>query len=265
MLKQRIITGIILAIAFLGLLQWGGTPFALLIMALAVIGLYEFMRIHGYPAFGLAGWLGYIAIALICFPWFTVESIGELPTERFIWLFLFGLLALTVISKNKIDIKQAAVVLIGVLYIGIGFRYMTVFRLEEGLWWAYLIFGCTWITDIGAYFTGRAIGRHPLWPTISPNKTIEGALGGVFFSIALAMLLARFLPDAVGLGQAALIGLVISIAGQFGDLIQSAYKRVHNVKDSGTIFPGHGGVLDRCDSWLIVFPILSIVLGMMGG
>lgn len=264
-MKQRIITGIILAIIFLGLLQWGGIPFALLIIALAVVGLYEFMRMHGYSAFGPAGWVGYMAIALICFPWFTVESIGVLPAERFVWLILFVLLSLTVISKNKIDIKQVAVVLIGTLYIGIGFRYMTVFRLEQGVWWAYLIFGCTWITDIGAYFTGWAIGRRPLWPAISPKKTIEGALGGVIFSIALAMLLAGYLPDSIGLGQAALIGLVISIAGQFGDLIQSAYKRVHNVKDSGTIFPGHGGVLDRCDSWLIVFPLLYFVLDIIGG
>ncbi|MOA34727.1 Phosphatidate cytidylyltransferase [compost metagenome] len=129
---------------------------------------------------------------------------------------------------------------------------------QHGLFWTFLSFCCIWASDIGAYFVGRAIGKNKLWPSISPNKTVEGALGGVFMSLVVSVLFALFAPELVSVPKALLIGLLAAVAGQFGDLIQSAYKRVRDIKDTGKLLPGHGGVLDRCDSWLIVFPLLSL-------
>jgi phosphatidate cytidylyltransferase len=259
-LKQRITTGVILAIGFLGLLQWGGIPYVILMMGLAVIGLFEFLRMHGYRLNDSAGVLGAAAILALVFPWSEYGSLRLPAGWGLIWLFLTLLLSLTVLSRNRIEIRQIAVVIVGVLYIGFGFRSMTFIRLEEGVWWAYLIFTCTWASDTGAYFSGRWFGRRPLLPAISPKKTVEGSVGGILCAVALAVIYALFAPIPLGIGQAALLGCVIAIAGQWGDLIQSAYKRVNRVKDSGVIFPGHGGVLDRCDSWLIVFPLIHFIL-----
>src|SRR5690606_26802543 len=99
------------------------------------------------------------------------------------------LLGITVISKNKKTLDHAALVMLGAVYIGIGFQAMINVRMIEdhGLFWTFLSFGCIWASDIGAYFTGRAIGKHKLWPTISPNKTIEGAAGGILLAIIVAV------------------------------------------------------------------------------
>src|SRR5262249_22809823 len=117
---------------------------------------------------------------------------------------------------------------------------------------------CNVASDAGAYFVGKAMGRHKLWPSISPNKTIEGSVGGVVLSIITALIFAICAPSIIDIPKALLIGLIVAVAGQLGDLIQSAYKRVRNIKDSGSILPGHGGVLDRFDSWIIVFPLLIL-------
>ncbi|HIW31267.1 MAG TPA: phosphatidate cytidylyltransferase, partial [Candidatus Paenibacillus intestinavium] len=162
--------------------------------------------------------------------------------------------------KNKYTIDEVAVSFLGTVYIGIGFASMIDVRLLEqyGLWWSILAFCVIWASDIGAYFSGRAFGKHKLWPLISPNKTIEGAIGGVVCSVIVAVIFALFAPDLIEMWRAILIGIVAAVAGQFGDLIQSAYKRVRGIKDMGNIMPGHGGIIDRTDSWIIVFPILVL-------
>lgn len=259
-MKNRIITGIVMAIGFLGLLRWGGIPFALLIMAMALIGLYEFIRMHGYRVYDAAGWIGSAAMIGLTFPWYALDGVRVPPMESLTWVFIFLLFSVTVLSANRINVRQVSIITIGVLYIGIGFRCMTFFRLEYGILWSFFLFVCTWISDIGAYFVGMAFGRRPLWPAISPKKTVEGSLGGIACTVLFAVLYSFLFPDFMHWPQAALLGLIISLLGQWGDLIQSAYKRVNQVKDSGTIFPGHGGVLDRCDSWLIVFPAVHLIL-----
>lgn len=261
-MKQRIITGVVLAAGFITLLVVGSLPFSLLIMALALIGMYEFLRLHGYRTFDPAGWIAFLAIVYLTFP-LPHQFIPILTFSDVIWLIMLLLLIVTVISKNKIHIKHVAIVLMGIIYIGFGFHDMMTIRIDYGLMWSTLIFGCTILSDSGAYFTGLVMGRNLLWPSISPKKTIEGALGGIGFSVVFAVLFSWLVLHELGGIEAAVIGAVIAIAGQIGDLIQSAYKRIHGMKDAGTIFPGHGGVLDRCDSWLIVFPLMHLILTIM--
>src|SRR5690606_2557638 len=119
-----------------------------------------------------------------------------------------------------------------------------------------LAFCAIWASDIGAYFAGRTFGKRKLWPLISPNKTIEGAVGGILSSIIIGALFSVIFVNIISPLIGILIGLVAAVAGQMGDLIQSADKRIRNIKDIGKLLPGHGGILDRCDSWIIVFPIL---------
>lgn len=252
------ITGVVAGAGFIGLTVVGGWLYTVLLILLAIIGFTEYVRMNSVAWSHPSSLLGYAGVLLFVLPWsdwgITVPAVLTI-----VWMLAFLLLALTVITKNRTTIDGAALMLLGALYVGYGFAAMTQVRhIEQGLLWTFLSFGCIWASDIGAYFIGRAFGKTKLWPSISPNKTIEGAFGGVFLALIISAVFALTIPDFVTLSKALLIGLIAAVAGQFGDLIQSAYKRVRNIKDTGTLLPGHGGVLDRCDSWLIVFPLLVL-------
>lgn len=255
-MKQRIVTGTIGAVLFLGIFFWSPTAYSLLALLLAVIGYHEYIKMAGLSLtkmpvlFGL-GWM--IVMILTGLGWLKI-SIG---LENYIWIGLFVFLVITVLSKNQYTINQIAYLFTGVLYIGLGFKYMGWIRsMEQGLFWSMLLLFCTWASDTGAYFGGRFFGKNKLWPSISPNKTIEGSLGGVLAAMLVAVCFALLRPELVGYSKALAMGFMIAAVGQLGDLIQSAYKRVYEIKDTGALLPGHGGVLDRFDSLLIVFPFM---------
>jgi phosphatidate cytidylyltransferase len=260
-LKQRIVTGIIAGLVFLILLYAGSYWFTGLILITSLVGFYEFIKMNGFKPFSLTSIVGYLGVALLCMPWKMTDISAISSATHLIWLFLFILLCITVLSKNKVTIDHISTLFLGMVYIGIGFHYMIETRMIEqgGLFWTLLVFFCIWATDSGAYFTGSKFGKHPLWPTISPKKSIEGSIGGIIISVIVAICFSLFQPDLLSWKQALLIGVIIAVVGQMGDLIQSAYKRVKGIKDTGTILPGHGGVLDRMDSWLIVFPMVQLL------
>jgi phosphatidate cytidylyltransferase len=208
--------------------------------------------------FRLSSFVALIAAIWLSVPWESDHFIASpVSSEMIIWLTVFVLFAFTVFSKNKLTIDHVAQLVLGVLYVGYGFHYMLSTRLmDHGLFYSFLLFACIWLTDSGAYFVGSRLGKHLLWPVISPKKSIEGAIGGIVLSIVTAVIFAVCQPELLSYPRAVIIGLVIAVVGQLGDLIQSAYKRVKGIKDTGALLPGHGGVLDRVDSWLIVFPIV---------
>ncbi len=145
------------------------------------------------------------------------------------------------------------------MYVGVGFASFAYIRLlEHGLTWSLLIILLIWFTDSGAYFVGIRFGKNKLWPSISPNKTIEGAVGGVLLAILLGVVFEGIEPT-VGFGKVIVLAIIVAVVGQLGDLVQSAYKRHYGVKDSGTLLPGHGGILDRFDSMMIVFTVLVVL------
>jgi phosphatidate cytidylyltransferase len=137
----------------------------------------------------------------------------------------------------------------GILYIGWLFSYLIALRnLDDGRGWVILAVGCTFASDICAYLAGRTWGRHKLAPYISPNKTWEGSVGGVLGAMAISVLVVWVFHLPVSYGEGVALGLLVSVAGQIGDLIKSLFKRNTGVKDSGKVVPGHGGFLDRLDS-----------------
>ncbi|WP_281887572.1 phosphatidate cytidylyltransferase [Paenibacillus sp. YYML68] len=256
-MKQRIVTGIVAGLGFFIMLYLGGYWYAGLIAALALVGYAEFLRMNGLNSNKVIEIIGYAGVLALLYDWQ-----GDVMTSGYlIWVLMFLFLAGTVLSKNKTTIDHVATAFLGMVYVGVGFHYMIETRAiaDNGLFWTLLIFLCIWTTDSGAYFTGSKFGKTPLWPTISPKKSVEGALGGTVLSVIVALGFAWLRPELLGYGQAVIVGIVIAIVGQMGDLIQSAYKRVKGIKDSGAILPGHGGVLDRTDSWLIVFPFLHML------
>lgn len=262
-MKQRIITGALAGAVFLAFLLLGGAWFNTLVLLLAVIGYYEFVRMNGFKVLQIWSIAGFIGIVYVVFPHDLLPFSLHFSGTEAIWLLTLVLLAATVWTKNKETIDRVALLLIGVVYIGIGFRYLQqTMDMQHGLFWTLLVLCCIVVTDSGAYFTGRAIGKRPLWPAISPKKTVEGTVGGLVISVIVAVIFALSAPALLTIPNAIGIGVAAAIFGQLGDLIESAYKRFRGVKDSGNILPGHGGVLDRCDSWLIVFPVVHI-LGML--
>ena len=130
-------------------------------------------------------------------------------------------------------------------------------RAEAGPWWIALAFATTWVGDAGAYFVGKRFGRRKLAPTISPNKTVEGALGGLAVAALLGALLGPLVLN-VDWPVAGGVALVLGAVGQAGDLIESSLKRRRNVKDSGTSIPGYGGMLDKMDSLFVSTPVLAL-------
>jgi phosphatidate cytidylyltransferase len=140
----------------------------------------------------------------------------------------------------------------GILYIGWVLSYMVALRtLDNGRGWVFAAILCTFASDICAYLIGRTFGKHKMAPYISPKKSWEGAVAGVLGSIILSEAVVYFFHLPVDYGMAVVLGLLISIIGQLGDLIKSLFKRGMEVKDSGNILPGHGGFLDRIDSLLL--------------
>ncbi|MEN2766415.1 phosphatidate cytidylyltransferase [Ornithinibacillus xuwenensis] len=264
-MKQRILTAIIALILFVPVVIYGNWPFEIIIYLLATIGLVELLKMHNVPWYSFAGILSIALLWLILYP-ATEELLSfTLPTNTAenILLFVLILLAYTVLLKNKFTFDDVGVILLAVLYVGMGFFYFLETRnMSDGNGLAQIFFALLviWATDTGAYFSGRAIGKHKLWPEISPNKTVEGAIGGILLASIVGVVFHSIYPFPYGVFSVIMISILVSVFGQIGDLVESAFKRHYHVKDSGKILPGHGGILDRFDSAIFVFPVLHFIL-----
>jgi phosphatidate cytidylyltransferase len=258
---QRIVTGLAAGVVFAGLLWLGGWWYTVLLVVMAWIGFAEYVKLNGQAGTRWDVLVAFAAVALLTMTRWPEGWSGSPPDFATVsWILMFVLLAASVFSKNAVNLEHASLLFLGAVYIGTGFHYMLATReLDHGLFWSAVTFVCIWTSDAGAYFVGKAAGRTKLWPAISPNKTVEGSVGGLALAIAAGLIFAWCRPDWLSLAQGAAIGAVAAVAGQLGDLIQSAYKRFRGVKDSGRLLPGHGGILDRTDSWLIVFPLVHLL------
>lgn len=179
-----------------------------------------------------------------------------------IMLYFFGY---AVVCRGSLKFADVATHFTTFTYITVSFTALTLVRyLPYGIYCFAMIFVGSWVSDVFAYFVGCAIGKHKMIPEISPKKTWEGAIGGIFFTVVaflaygiiVSLITTDVRPNYIVL---AVLGLLLSIVSIFGDLVASLIKREHGVKDYGFIFPGHGGVLDRFDSALAVAPILFAI------
>ena len=196
---------------------------------------------------------------------------GNYLAVAFIVYFIFLLYTLTaaVFSRSKLDVTAAALGAMTTVYISFGFSSIVLLRdMPNGQYLFILAFLSPWMCDSFAYFTGMAIGKHKLIPDVSPKKTVEGAIGGIVFGTAAIVgygaLVGRYLISDLNARILPLIvvGIILCIISQCGDLIASLIKRHYGIKDYGKIFPGHGGVLDRFDSIIVTAPILYILFSI---
>ena len=260
-MKQRIITAVIAAALFIPIVVLGGLPFTLLVYAISAVGLFEILRMKGLSIFSIPGFITLFALFMFLLPnkWAIplMDTTGYTKIDLALIAVLL-LLTYTVVVKNRYTFEDAAFSILGALYVGIGFFYFIETR-SAGI--EYVIFALLviWTTDSGAYFTGKKFGKNKLWPDISPNKTIEGFVGGIVTAIIFALILQWVTPISSSYVGLIVVTIFASIFGQVGDLVESALKRHYNVKDSGNLLPGHGGVLDRFDSLLFVLPLLHFL------
>lgn len=255
-MKQRIVTGLIGGALFISMTLIGGSLFHLFIFLIAIIAMGELLNMNNVRPYSLPGVIGLLFMVVIFSPDDFIQN--KLP---FFILFVVILLILTVVTKNEFTFDKAGFVTLSALYVGYGFHLLITARdiPEYGMSLVFFFLFLIWTTDSGAYFVGRQFGKHKLWPSISPNKTVEGALGGIVAAIVVGSILYAFMSNAFSSYMEALFAIfLISVFGQLGDLVQSALKRHYGVKDSGKILPGHGGLLDRFDSLLFVMVILHL-------
>lgn len=260
-MKQRIITGVIAAACFIPFVVYGNMPFTILVYVMAAVGMFEILRMKNISIFSLPGLIGTLTLFAILMPDSIEAKVIDLTTySKIEWIMIAAILLLvySVIVKNSFTFDDVAFVLLSAVYVGVGFYYLIETR-DAGL--KYIIFALlvVWTTDSGAYFTGRKLGKNKLWPEISPNKTVEGFVGGIVIAVIFACMMQLIYPFDKSWLTLIMITIVSSIFGQLGDLAESAIKRHFNVKDSGNILPGHGGILDRFDSLIFVLPLLNLL------
>lgn len=249
-LKHRLLTAVLGIPLLISLIYFGSIPLFLAVLLVFFLGLKEFIHMvenAGYFPLKMSMYIG--GFLLIGESYLYKGEHGILA-----FFIVFMLLIINLVLLNKISLATMAVSLLGVVYLSF-LKYILLLRdLPNGFLLIFMAFLLTWMVDTGAYFSGRFFGHKKLAPSISPNKTQEGAIGGIIITILTAVVL-HFTLIPIGVFNAVILGFLISILGQLGDLFESFIKRSANVKDSGNLLPGHGGVLDRFDSILFTVPI----------
>lgn len=254
-LKTRILSALVMAPIVLGAVWAGGWVFHALIAAGAVIAISEWINLvpsaRRLPArlVSVVGVLAAVAVQLAAGP---VAGLGV--------AIVFAML--TALGGGGTD---RGLLGFGVLYVSVGIAGLLWLRDLPGDGLGLFLFAmlAVWATDIGAYAAGRSIGGPKLAPRISPKKTWAGLIGGMI-AAALAGWLVAVSAGAAMPALALLLGAVAAVVGQVGDLFESAVKRRYNVKDSGQLIPGHGGILDRIDGLLVAAPVLALFHATLG-
>lgn len=260
-MRTRTITAVIALLLFIPIIVIGSWPMLIAVYLLALTALYEILKMNRIHIFSIPGILSLIALSILILPradYPLITMITDIQVNMIIVMALL-MLSFTVISKNRFSFVDMGFCVLAVAYIGIGFMYFYETR-EAGLIFILYALLIVWMTDTGAYLAGRTFGKRKLWPQISPNKTVEGFVGGILSSVLLAVIFSLFgLIENPHVILLILYTMILSVAGQLGDLVESALKRHFDVKDSGSLLPGHGGVLDRFDSFIFVLPLMNIL------
>jgi phosphatidate cytidylyltransferase len=249
---------ILIAAAGIPLALWlmylGGWPLFGLAIVAALIALHElYWMTRTLRPVVLAGYLGAIATLLGAELGGTTWALGG----------VFATLALAFLFKGAAGASSVGVTVLGVAWIGLGLAYALLLRDIDGVLALYTVVLAVWAGDAAAYFIGLLFGRHKLAPTVSPGKTWEGLVAGTVATIAVTFI-ALYKQDFLSIPESLVLGLAIAIAAPLGDLFESALKRDADVKDSGRLLAGHGGVLDRIDALLFAWVASYYVVAAFG-
>lgn len=254
---KRVITALVLVPFFLYIVLWAPQwAFLVTVAAVAVLCFREYSELVALHGIAKPGVFGYVAGLLVLF----------LPGKDGAFFVLIAILAMSLALRSREMVQalpDAAAVLLGVAYIFGSLRCGIELR-ALGPYWLFFALSLNWAGDIAALYVGRSIGRHKLAPSVSPGKSWEGSIGSTVASVIYGALYFHWLLPKAPLGEALALTVIANVAGQLGDLCESAMKRGAGVKDSGNLLPGHGGWLDRLDSSLFALPVVYFVVSNLG-
>ncbi len=262
----RLVSGIFLIVSLVFILYTGGTLLFFVCAFLSILGLIELFQVFKLANSRIA----YVGYLLTMFYYIMILYYRSSGILLFLIALLLLLLTFYVFSYPKFDIKQVSMIFFGIIYVAVTFSFIYLIRTRNnyGIYFVWLIFISSWGSDTCAYCVGMLFGKHKLSPILSPNKTIEGAIGGIIGASLLGALYTYILFykiyddisfSCIRVAVACAIGATISM---LGDLTASAIKRDFGVKDYGYVIPGHGGILDRFDSVIFTAPALYFILSI---
>ena len=271
-LGVRTLSGAVLAVVVLGAILWSQWSFGLLLALLLVCGMMEFYSLAGKRGRRPQRFVGLVA-GLVLFALnfaFVSDDIQILGSANrtfgcgmaFLLLLLPVMFICELYRRGEDPAGNIATTLLGLVYVAMPLSLMCYFPIIASETWSpwvmlFYIF-IIWANDVFAYLVGMSVGRHRLCERLSPKKSWEGFFGGVIGAVAMGLLAARVLEDSYAAWAG--LALVASVTGVLGDLVESMFKRAAGVKDSGTLIPGHGGVLDRFDAMLLSAPFVFVYM-----
>ncbi len=265
-LITRTLTGIVFLVLILGSILWSQYAFFVVAGVFSMIGLYEFLRLF-YPKHTISNHLTFYLSGLIVYLLTGLVGIEIFDVRMMIFaLILFYLIIMIELFRKDSSWDKIGVYFSGLIYVSLSFGLLNALfymgnQSGETFFPGVLlgVFLLTWSNDVFAYLTGSAIGRTKLFPRHSPKKTWEGCLGGLLFAMVMAWILAQYFTQLTEI-QWIITAAIVAVFGTLGDLSESLLKRNKGVKDSGNIFPGHGGVLDRFDAVLFATPFVFLYI-----
>lgn len=264
MFLKRVLSAIIFGFLVIVIVQSGQWPFFGAVSLVVILSVMEFSKLAKVTGGRVPLLLNILVAWLICFSSFKAD-----------WLDVNLVLCIAIILPFFIEIirrdpgsalPNVSAALLGTLYAGwlFGRHLLLIIQMPNGGHLIFLLMGIAWSGDIGAYLIGRSFGKHKIIPAISPGKSVEGYVAGIAFSCITALALRYWLLPDLRLLHTVILGVGLAIIGQIGDLAESLLKRGANVKDSGSLMPGHGGILDRCDSLIFITPAMYYYIGFIG-
>lgn len=258
MLKERTLSSLVFAPLVFSLFYLGDWYFLVFLAVVAFMAGLEYRKLLGAAGVTIDPLFAAVCAAVVLSTYFT-GSFG------LIMALAAGALVVLSLSLRMGSVPSAMFALSGIMYIGGLLGCLALLRMGEGgRAWSLIVLVATWATDVGAYLGGMAFGRRKIAPSISPGKSWEGAVSGVFLALVVGAISSKHLGIPVWFGMVS--GLFLSVLAELGDLVESLLKRWARVKDSGKVLPGHGGVLDRFDSLLFTGAgglILRVLYGII--
>jgi len=262
--KKKVWTALIIIPPFVLLIALGPSIlFTLMVLITILLGLLEFNNL-ALPQSRQIQRLTGIGLGLILSILFVHGEARSFSPFLVLMLLLLCVLYMATAEHLSSVISNLGITLFGIFYVGFLLSHIILIRNQtDGRAWVLFLIITVWAGDIIALFSGTLFGKHKLYPKISPNKTYEGLLGAIVGSVVIGLLYASLFLPYLNKGVCILVTIGMGILGQLGDFTESMIKRSAQVKDSGSLFPGHGGVLDRIDSFLFSTPFLFYLLPLL--
>ena len=270
--NKRIISGLVFGGLFISSL-YTHVSFALLTFIFGIISTNEFNKLTNQKGIGY-----YIVFSIIYIYFALTEYLLNINNQPNSWfndlkdtILIFSIFVSLFLLRDLFSTKNLISVLIKkyfrfIFYITSSFVFIYLIANFNGFYDPSIILGCfilIWVNDSFAYMVGKKFGKQKLFYSISPHKTVEGFLGGLLFCCISASIVSRYVDDSISTSNWLTMAIIVSVFGTLGDLIESKFKRESNVKDSGKIMPGHGGILDRLDSIIFASPYIYLFLKLI--